>query len=178
MDLFTNPFCRAAQVMYIYHYEMLYRLDRDERHNLLHIAKVAHTFDINEKDIYRVLRMYGLLWDEQTVFQISTYKCDNIDLHHPYNVNFFDRWSLFKKHNPRPNINLAPIDETELTILPKKDLFKQGKQHQLLKTICRADEIWDADKLKRLRMKYRYENVEIVAPFKEPKKRRYRWKEN
>ena len=177
MDLFTNPFSRATQVMYIYHYEMLYRLDNDERHNLLHIAKVAHTFDRNEKDIYRVLRMYGLLWDEQTAFQVYTHKSDDIDLHHPYDVKFFDRWSLFRKHNPRPNINLTPIDETELTILPKKALFKQGKHQTLLKTICGADKIWDADKLKRLRMEYGYQNVDIVEPFKtqEP---RYLWNKN
>ena len=171
MNGFTNPYCREAQVMYIYHYQMLLSIDDNPAKHRELIAKTATTYKVDDMVIYSVLRMYGLLWDEQTVHQINTFG------NHAFDPKFDDRWELFEKHNKRPHLTNHDIDLSQHKQLPKARLFKKGRTEELLKTITTANTIWDEARLRHLRMNYqtRREPIELVKPFIEPDKPRYKW---
>ena len=170
---------RFHQKKYIHEYSIIFNLDKNPHNFHDHLVKVCKSNPGIEKDIlglYHLLRMYGLLYDKQTVYQIETLHSDDIDEAHTYDPKFDERWQLFKHHNDPdgrasvPELMSIVIEEDDLPYLPKQKLRYQGRL-KIMKNHFQADEVWDETSLSQFRKNYG--NVDLLSPFKERPKRRY-----
>ena len=171
MNFFNRPFSTYAQRFYIYEYEKLMILDSNPNAFESHITKISHLHDLDWIDVYDVIQMYGLLWTPQMRFQVETYRCDDIDLHHKYNPNFDKRWDHFKRCYPVGDVKLPSLPELIITNTPpdntceKTKLFKKGKREALREAVREYDQMWDETKLYRLQKKHGKGQIDILDCF-------------
>ena len=154
---------RFHQRKYIHEYEITFKLDRNNPHNFLqHLEKVCRNNEGIEDEIlslYDLLRIYGLLYDTQTAWQI-----DNLP-NHPYAPQIEERWRLFRQHNTRDSSTVQELNARVIDDMPtvyKKDLRHRG-QMKLLKSIKEPDVIWDDSSLIRFRKKHG--DLQLLPPF-------------
>jgi len=151
------------QRKYITEYEIVFKLDGNNPNRFLeHLEKVCRNNPGIEDEIlslYDLLRIYGLLYDTQTAYQIETLP------NHPYDPQIEERWRLFRRHNTSDASSVHELNAIVIDDMPtvyKKDLRHRG-EIKLLISIKDSNWIWDDSSLTRFRKKHG--DLQFLPPF-------------